>query len=293
MSKVKFLLGMLFLLAGCTLVSVGGHQKSAHLPENNSEYAKTAVMITSPDHRSGGTGVILDSHPGASHILTNKHVCQLAQRGGLVITDDNKEHNIDGFKVYTKHDLCLITVQADLGVNIKVAEKGPADYDPSIVVGHPHLLPTMITMGHFAQKRVINMIVGLQACDGTESDDEAMVCVFLGGKPIVKSFTAQPTSSTIMAGSSGSAVFNSKGELSGLIFAGEQGLSYGYLVPWEFINDFLKHKNKYNDEIPNPQGETRNFFTSYFKLERICDGKNLTDLPKICKSFKSLGIWNQ
>lgn len=292
MNKAKLLIGTL-LLAGCAAVTVGGHGRSPHLPDNNSEFAKTAVMITSPDHRAGGTGVILDSHPGVSHILTNKHVCQLAQTGGRVVTDDNKEYVVDSFKVYTRHDLCLVTVQADLNVNIKIAEKAPSDYDTSIVVGHPHLLPTMITVGHFAQKRTIGLIVGLQACDGTEGDDEAMMCMFMGGKPIVKTFTAQPTSSLIMPGSSGSAVYNAKGELSGLIFAGEQGLSYGYLVPWEYVNDFLRHKNKYKDETPDPMATPRNFFTSYFKIERLCNGKNVADLPKICKQFKSLGLWNQ
>jgi S1-C subfamily serine protease len=289
MNKAKFLLGMLLLLAGCTLVSVGGRKPiSPHLPETHSEYAKTAVMITSTARNSGGTGVILDSHPGASHILTNKHVCQLIQVGGLVVTDSGQEHSVDSYRVYPKHDLCLITVHADLGINIKVADQGPKDYETSIVVGHPSLLPTMITIGHFSQKRVISLVIDMQACDGTETPEEATMCVLFGAKPVFRNFASRPTSATIMPGSSGSAVYNAKGELSGLVFAGNQGLSYGFLVPWEYIHDFLKYRNQYKEEIPRATNEPRNFFTSYFKLERTCDAANT---PKICNSFKRLGLW--
>lgn len=292
MKNKATLLAVILLVTGCALVGAGGHKRSPHLPVNNNEYAKTAVMITSEAERSGGTGVILDSSPGVSHILTNKHICQLVQTGGKVITDNGQRYPVDGYRVYTKHDLCLIEVNVDLGVNIKVAEQGPDDYDTSIVVGHPHLLPTMITVGHFSQSRMIQLMVGLKECDGTEKDEDAMMCMFIGGKPIIKSFQAHATSSLIMPGSSGSAVYNSKGELSGLVFAGNQGLGYGFLVPWNYVNDFLKHKSWYKLETPDPNRPERNFFTSYFKLQSICGAKNVITVPSICKTIESLGIWN-
>ena len=292
-NKLKSILAFTFLMTGCALVSIGGHKRSPTIPANNAQYAKTAVMITEESERSGGTGVILDSNPGVSHILTNKHVCGLVQVGGKVITDSGKRYPVDAYRVYSKHDLCLIEVNADLGVNIKVAESAPEEYETSIVVGHPALLPTMITVGHFSKAQIINLMVGLKECDGTEEGEDALMCMFIGGKPIIKTFQAQATSSLIMPGSSGSAVYNTKGELSGLIFAGRQNLSYGYLVPWEYVNDFLKNKRNYKLENPNPSQVPRNFFTSYFKLQDLCNGKDITNVPSLCKTIARLGIWRQ
>lgn len=289
-NKIKYICAFVFIITGCTLVSIGGHGRSPRKPVNNSEYAKTAVMITSDAETSGGTGVILDSHPGVSHVLTNKHVCQLVQIGGKVITDNGQKYPVDSYRVYTKHDLCLIEVNADLHVNTKVANHPPEDYETSIVVGHPALLPTMITVGHFSQQRMINLMVDLEKCDGSEeSEDDMMMCLFMGGKPVLKTFQAQVTSSLIMPGSSGSAVFNSKGEVAGLIFAGNKDLSYGFLVPWAYVHDFLKHQTRYKLELPNPKRKQRNFFTAYFKLEKICRVQN----TELCDSIKNLGLWSR
>lgn len=292
-SKIKYLSVFMLAFAGCALISVGGHKRSPKMPENNSEYANTAVMITALDKRSGGTGVILDSNPSVSHVLTNKHVCGLVQVGGLVITDDGTAYPVDGYQVYKKHDLCLIEVHTDLKVNIKVAEKAPDEYDTSIVSGHPNLLPTMITTGHFSKRQVIQLIVGLSECDGTEEGQDALYCVFVGGKPIIRQFQSQATSSLIMPGSSGSAVFNSKGELSGLIFAGQQGLGYGFLVPWEYVRDFLTHKGRYEVERPNPIKEPKNLFTAYFKFEKYCTDNTSMIILKTCRDTSRLGIWQQ
>jgi S1-C subfamily serine protease len=272
-SKLKYIMAGFLALAACATVGVGHKNKPMPLPQNQADYAKVSVMITALNMRSGGTGVILDSRPGYSRILTNKHVCGLIQVGGKVVTDDGKIYPINGYQVYKKHDLCLISVLKDLGVSVKVADKAPEIYSPSIVVGHPALLPTIITSGHFSQVRSIQIVVGMLPCDGSESEDDAMSCVFNGGKPQIVECDAQVTSSTIMPGSSGSGVFNAKGELSGLIFAGMANLSYGMLVPWEYVHDFLTHLKKYPVQAPDASKPPQNLFASgnaIEKLEEIC-----------------------
>lgn len=261
-SKLKYLMIGFLMLAGCALIGVGHKNKPMTLPQNQSEYAKVAVMITANSMRSGGTGVILSSRPGYSRILTNKHVCELIQIGGKVTTDDGKIYPIDAFQVYKKHDLCLIGIFKDLGVNIKVAEKAPEIYSSSVVVGHPALLPTIVTPGHFSQIRPIQLMVGLLPCDGTEQGEEGLSCIFNGGKALIVEYQAQVTSSTIMPGSSGSGVFNDKGELAGMIFAGMSGFGYGMLVPWEYVHDFLSHLKSYPVQTPDPNKEPVNFFVS-------------------------------
>ncbi len=261
-------------MAGCALIGVGHKNVAPVIPKNQSEFARVAVMITSESMRSGGTGVILDSKPGISNILTNKHVCQLIQVGGKVITDDGTAYPVNTFRVYKKHDLCLITVLKDLGVNIKVADSAPNVYSTSVVVGHPSLLPTIVTIGHFSQIRTIQLAVGMMPCDGTETGDDEMSCAFFGGKPQLIECQAQVTSSTISPGSSGSGVFNDKGELAGLIFAGHGELGYGMLVPWEYIHDFLTHLNKYPAQTPDPKKQPENFFVSKLNLEDVCKNRN-------------------
>lgn len=294
-NKLKYLLAGVLVLAGCALVGIGHTNKQMTIPKSGSEFAKTAVMITSENMRSGGTGVILESRPGMSLILTNKHVCQLVQVGGRVITDNGRAYPVESFRVYKKHDLCLITVFKNLGINIKLAKRPPVIYSGSVVVGHPALMPTMITSGHFSQWQAIQLVVDMKACDGKEENEEALMCMFVGAKPVVKEFQAQATSSLIMPGSSGSAVFNESGELSGLIFAGSEGLSYGYLVPWEYVNDFLGNLSKYPSQTPNPSKKPSNFFAAYFKLEKICGDKvsSVMNISNICHNYANLGLWHE
>jgi S1-C subfamily serine protease len=291
-NSLKYILSGFLALAGCAVIGNNYSNKPLTVPKTESQFAKTAVMITNDAGNSGGTGVILYSRAGQSYVLTNKHVCQLIQIGGKVVTDDGNSYPVENFRVYKKHDLCLIGVFKNLGVNVKVADKSPKIYSSSIVVGHPALLPTMITLGHFSQWRTIQLIIDMKECDGTETDEESLMCAFAGGKPVVKEFQAQATSSLIMPGSSGSAVFNDKGELSGLIFAGSQGLSYGFLVPWEYVHDFLTHLNHYPAEVPNAVQKPRNFFTSYFKLQKLCDNK-VAYAAKTCSSVANLGVYNE
>ena len=267
-NKLKYLMIGFLALAGCALVGVGHKNMPMTMPQNQAQFAKVAVEITNEAMNSGGTGVILDSRPGLTHILTNKHICQLIQVGGRVFTDDGASYPVNSFRVYKKHDLCLITVLKDFRVNIKVADKAPEVYSASIVVGHPALLPSIITPGHFSQVRSIHLMVGMLPCDGTEKDEDAMSCAFNGGKAQVVELQAQVTSSTIMPGSSGSGVFNEKGELSGMIFAGNPGLSYGMMVPWEYIHDFLTHVKQYAAQTPDPNKEPENYFLNGAKVNK-------------------------
>lgn len=274
-NSLKAVIASVFLITGCALIGYGHSNRHMKIPATVSEYAKVSVMITNEDMNSGGTGVIIDSHPGYSRILTNKHVCELIQVGGKVISDNGTEYPINGFQVYKKHDLCLINVLKDLNVQVKIAKQAPEVYSPSIVVGHPALLPSIITVGHFSQIRMVQIAVGYQPCDGSETGATGLSCIFNGGKPLIVQYQAQVTSSTIMPGSSGSGVFNEHGELAGLIFAGSPGLSYGMLVPWEYVNDFLSHLKKYPVQTPDPNKEPKSFFTSNLKnIEEICQYRN-------------------
>lgn len=259
---------------------------STRLPKNTSEYAKTSAMITLDTRRSGGSGVILKSMPNKSWILTNKHVCNLIQVGGSVHTDQGS-YPVHSFRVYKRHDLCLIEVLADLHEDTRIAEEPPSVYSEVTIAGHPALLPTIITKGHFANHMQIQLMVDTQPCDGSEKDQEALMCMMMGAKPVIQVFEAQPVTATIMAGSSGSGVFNDKGEVAGLVFAGSEGLSYGFIVPYEYVKDFIQHLSSYPEQFPDSTKPPTNFFKSFFVFQTAC-GKN----PQSCKGIALQGIYN-
>jgi S1-C subfamily serine protease len=210
-------------------------------PTTNSEYSATSVMITRYDGRAGGTGVIVSSEKGQSKVLTNAHVCGLLNKGGIVRSDTTKAV-VKAYQISNNHDLCLITTNTNFRINTVISDTTPDVYDDAIVSGHPHLLPNIITRGHFSQKEIINILTGFLPCTEQDLIDEetSEYCKVLGIIPIIKSFEAQVVSATIMPGSSGSAVFNANGEISGLVFAGSGEFGYGLIVPQEYISTFFE-----------------------------------------------------
>ena len=209
---------------------------------------KATVMITRLTS-GGGTGVIYRSSKTESQILTNVHVCEVIEKGGIVTTSGGEKHLISKIAKSAFHDVCMVWVATDLGVNTELASKNPTVYSPATVSGHPNLLPVTITKGFFADKRIIQVFMGVKPCTEEQlgNEDSKMLCMFFGGIPILKTFDSRYVTATIMPGSSGSAVYNSDGEIGGLVFAGSGNLSYAFTVPFEYVANFV------NNEVKNIQ----------------------------------------
>jgi S1-C subfamily serine protease len=228
-SSVLLLVGVLGTLA----LSNGGKK-------SNNDKAEATVAIVNLAENSGGTGVILDSGV-ESHILTNSHVCNVVKNGGLVVTDDGKKHVVVSYKQSNVHDMCLITVAGSLGTNTPVAATPSSLYSEAIISGHPSLLPTVITSGHFSNHTIGTVVIGFRECTKADlSTPAAVYCVSMGGIPIIRSYDMQTVSATVKPGSSGSAVYNNNGEIAGLVFAGSRELDYAMIVPHEYIVQFLQ-----------------------------------------------------
>ncbi len=261
---------------------------NAIMPITAQDHSTVSAMILSQNKHSGGSGVIIQSSPGESFLLTNKHVCEVVQNGGWVKTHD-AEVQVAAYKLYKKHDLCLIKVATDLGAGVILAPYDADLYSESDVAGHPALLPMILTKGHFTEKQDVNVMVGVKPCTGKESDEEALSCMFMGGVPILKTFPSQVVSSLIMPGSSGSGVFDSKGYLVALIFAGSsQGLSYGNIVPYKYLRDFLINQDKYKWNTPDPKAAPKNFLTEVLKFRDYCSTKAT---HKRCSNLVFQAIW--
>lgn len=264
-------------------------------PKSVSDAAETSVMLTDMQMKSGGTGVILKSEKNSSVILTNKHICKILQGGGLAVRN-GQQYLVDSVKRYPLHDLCLVKVSRNLGVNTKVADSAPNLFSEASISGHPNLLPHVLTRGSFTGHQIITLMVGLRDC--TKEDLQgpyALYCAFMGGMPILQSFEAQVVSATILPGSSGSAVYNASGEISGLVFAGAgNGLGYAYIVPWEYIVDFLSIA----PELPYEPAQQLKYDTairSIFNVQHQCqeDTEDAKKYKNLCNSVKSYIIWNE
>lgn len=241
MKLSKYVLIGLLTIMVTYLLSLGFSSGSAKT--TNKDKANVTVEVLRTDGHGGGTGVIINSTSKESFILTNNHVCEAISSGGLIVTDEGSSYPVVKYRQSKLHDLCMVSVAVDLHRKTQVANYSPEIYSDSEVSGHPHLMQTIITKGHFSGRSQISVVMGVRAC--TEEDlnsPNAIYCILMGGMPIVKSFDAQLISPTIMSGSSGSAVYNSQGELSGLVFAGSGELSYAYIVPLEYVLLFLEEE---------------------------------------------------
>ena len=228
-------------------------------PHKTAEFARTSVMITNMAQNSGGSGVILESHSTESIILTNSHVCGVVEHGGLVIHEGEK-YLVSAYKRSTQHDLCEIKVNSNLHVNTKVADNAPEKYSDAFISGHPALFPHVLTKGSFSGHMQVQVMTGMRPCtDEDMQSPNALMCFFMGGIPIIKTYESQLVTGTILPGSSGSAVFDSNGEIAGLVFASNsRELSYAMIVPHEFVKSFTQEEApKIPWQAPTPKDKAQ------------------------------------
>lgn len=215
-------------------------------PKISNDIHSNSVKVTNVKGNHGGTGIVLRSSSTSSLVLTNAHVCGVVENGGIV-SGKAGTFLVSGYKKSEQHDLCLIKVSANLGYNTIVASRPPnLYYERASISGHPALYPNVISKGKFSGKDIITILVGVRPCTPEDEQDpnKAMVCMFLGGIPIVKQFQSTLVSATIMPGSSGSGVYNSENELSGVAFAGQGSLGYAWTVPYEDMRNFLDNEQQ-------------------------------------------------
>lgn len=237
MMRKVVLLSLLLLLSGCF------------------SYPNSSVKITNLKGNSGGSGSIIQSGPEGSLVLTNAHVCRVVEQGGR-LEADSVAGIVASYKVSLVHDLCLIKTLTNLGEASIVSTEDSQMFEPSVVIGHPSLLPTIASQGHFSGPMMVAILTGVRACTSEElNDPESMlVCVFLGGLPIVRSYEAQVVSSTIMPGSSGSPVYGADKRIKAVIFAGQSNSPFGYgiAVPHSYVLNFVtKESLLLSESVPN------------------------------------------
>ena len=268
-------------------------------PKSIEDLKQTSVRILNLEMNSGGTGSILASYKEASHILTNKHVCRLIEPGGKV-DYNGRILDITHYKKFQDHDLCLVRVATDLGITLQVADSLAKVSNKAIVSGHPSLLPHIMTIGHLSERMDIELLVGLKKCNKQDMKDDPQSCLWFGGKPIIKTLDAQLVSNLIKPGNSGSAVFNSKGEVIGVVFAGSgRDFSYGFIVPQIYLLYFTQNAHRFDwVKVGTPVKEDEEILDRVFDYEkcqevRYNQDKKLSKIKTICKNIRDNLIWSK
>lgn len=245
-----------------------------------------SVMITNTRGNSGGTGVVLSSSESTSTILTNAHVCGLVAKNGGLVKSNTKQFMVTHTKISKEHDLCLIEVNGNFNTSTTLASSEPISYyAKAVIAGHPNLFPTVVTSGHFSGNQVIQVMTGFRDC--TEEDMQGplkIICFYTNGKmPTIRSYESTLVTATIMAGSSGSAVYNESGKLAGLVFAGQGDLSYAFIVPYTAVKRFLEVEQ----QTLTYQPVDNTVDVSSLILRRSIDAEEqvTSGIDKLCKSY--------
>lgn len=202
---------------------------------------KSTVMITTSAGNSGGSGSVINSYDTYSLILTNAHICKAVRNGGIVSNADGDVADVVSYKVSELHDLCMIKVHSNMHAETVISTTIPSTLDPVTVLGHPHLLPIMKMTGNYGDKKVIEVMYGTRECTAAELVDPntSFFCTLFHKIPLIRAFESSVISALISPGSSGSAVYNNNNEIVGVVFAGGGDPSYGFIVPLEYVYNFV------------------------------------------------------
>jgi len=281
-----------FIFVGLAIITITAFTQSNNITDST-------VMIVNTSRNSGGTGVVLKSTALSSTILTNSHVCRVVENGGLVI-HRGTPHMVVSYKRSEQHDLCLITVNNNLGINTKVASRPPAPpTEKAQVSGHPHLLPVVVSSGHFSGSEIIPVMTGFEPCTGEEEGQDEMTCIFLGAKPVIKTYESTLVTATIMPGSSGSGVYDSDGNLNGLVFAGSSDFGYAWTVPYFALVNFLQVEADTLADI-KPSGtfrisnkKTKSFDVALEEAREVCASDVASQLKDLCRIVKGNLVWTR
>lgn len=197
--------------------------------------------------QGGGTGFAIRGKSGHRYIMTNAHICQMYKGGKIATIQEQDGTMLDReiIQISDQTDLCLIE-----GVkNLRPLDLANFAYvgQTVAVVGHPELMPLNISFGDILGEHPTDVILGMIPETMSQSDcnhsnyriehvDSGMFGVL---DLCIEEVNAYQTTATSMPGNSGSPVVNWRGQLIGVLFAGDQKVYWGSVVVLEDVKDFL------------------------------------------------------
>lgn len=234
---MKILLtAFLFLLASCG-------DSSSTKGEIRNNVGRSVVRIfgkNSLGMMSGGTGFVVTTSNSRNYILTNKHICRLADKQGNLLVEfpgKVRRYKRKIIEISASHDLCLVenlpTFNKPLYVSneINVGEK-------IFVVGHPKLFALTVAEGEYIEEAKILIAMSKW---GKPSVVKIPFRVEAGSFLNLTPFKSSRFNVYSRGGNSGSPIVNSQGHLVSVLFAGNpRDVMETYGVPLRYIKEFLE-----------------------------------------------------
>ncbi len=205
-----------------------------------------ALMGNYKGFKAGGTGFQITAPSGKHYVMTNRHICELADgEDNLVVTsersnDESKLHVLFKSEI---SDLCLLSEAFSWG-GLSFAS-GVSIGDSIHLLGHPKLQPLTLSSGELIGYRTIRTAERVDKPEDCKDHLDSILNFFTGEQIYIcskDSFAAQMFVYS-RGGSSGSPVVNIFGNVVGILFAGNPEDAFeSYAVPLSQIKAFLKDK---------------------------------------------------
>lgn len=236
------------LLVGCFMV--GAIFGTSMLNNAHNLYIRilssTIVKLTNHEGNSGATGFVVRGASGKKYILTNQHVCELANGGSLLANYQGEQFPVQVAKSYVWNDLCAMEAHRPLGMALHVA-RSVSIGETLYAVGHPLLEPTSVTSGEISGAMFISIPVKTNPKEGECSgptyqvlDTSGSMYAFFGVTSVcVRNLEVNTGTVVILPGNSGSPILNIYGSVVGVMFAANEAGTRSYSVPLSDLKDFL------------------------------------------------------
>jgi len=212
------------------------------------EHGPSVVKVLRPDLRGGGTGFAVRSEAtGTNFIITNSHVCALAFNGNMTLQSPlitalipDKKEEVRVIQVVEDDDLCILTSPPYLKPLVINTQYTP--YQTLTSVGFPLLGSLTASQGMLLGFARVELIWGtpIKKCKGDRLRVIKQRALFWDNFLCLREFNAMLSDVKSYPGSSGSPVFDQRGEVVGVVFAGRRQTHHADMISAVNVKKLLR-----------------------------------------------------
>jgi len=208
--------------------------------QKHSDYIRSnvgskVVKLINENKLSGGTGFFVEAPSKVIYLMTNAHVCGTDGQTSIFYEVNKQLVKLKIIEVSTFTDLCLVEAPKSITEGLELASDLTPGEEIS-VVGHPKLMPLTETKGQFID--YIDVFMGKPGPCQSETENHQTALDRFGVFCVTK-FRAGATTVPALGGNSGSPVVNWKGDVVGVLFAGDPSDNWGLIISMGDIKTFL------------------------------------------------------